>query len=397
MKTKDIENSGKLMNIKELCESAGVSRSTVYHYLRSGLLHSPVKEGPTKQRYNQRHTERIREIRHFREKKKLSLDEIKKMFQVAEGPDNITEKDSDEVRNLIVDKAIELISQRGFAKTKISDIAEELNMGKGTFYLYFKSKEELFLKCIERFSDIFLPRELWEDIRKEKHFFRRSSKRMFYMLESFQTFMGIMGIVKLAIRGTDAEISKAAMDCFQVITEPLIKEMHRNIKAGVVREVDAKFISFLLLGVGEAAGYWRMIHPEYTIEETTEKILDFITKGLTSTAFGNQSAGKAESSNLTIVDQNDNALHIKDAKINGSDYLTGSVGSGRLEIPLRKIIALEMVANESKNKALVIMDSNEQIHIQIDGSETLTGRSSFGNYTISLGDISTIKKERDYS
>ena len=260
MKTEDTENSAKLMNIKELCESAGVSRSTVYHYLRSGLLHSPVKEGPTKQRYNQRHAERIREIRHFREKKKLSLDEIKKMFQVAEGPDNIIEKDSDEVKNLIVDKAIELISQRGFAKTKISDIAEELNMGKGTFYLYFKSKEELFLKCIERFSDIFLPRELWEDIRKEKHFFKRASKRFLYMLDSFQTFMGIMGIVKLAIRGTDAEITKAAMDCFQVITQPLIKEMQRNVEAGVVREVDAQFISFILLGVGEAAGYWRMIH-----------------------------------------------------------------------------------------------------------------------------------------
>ena len=42
------------------------------------------------------------------------------------------------------------------------------------------------------------------------------------------------------------------------------------------------------------------------------------------------------------------------------------------------------------------MNSNEQIHIQIEGSETLTGRSLFGNYTISLGDISAIKKDRDY-
>ena len=84
--------------------------------------------------------------------------------------------------------------------------------------------------------------------------------------------------------------------------------MQRNVEAGVVREVDAQFISFILLGVGEAAGYWRMIHSEYSIEETTEKILDFITKGLSSTAFGNQSAGKAESSNITIVDRNDNAF-----------------------------------------------------------------------------------------
>ena len=89
-------------------------------------------------------------------------------------------------------------------------------------------------------------------------------------------------------------------------------------------------------------------------------------------------------------------LHVKDAKINGNDYLIGRIGGGRLEIPLRKIIALEMVAGDSKNTAQVIMNSNEQIHIQIEGSETLTGRSLFGNYTISLGDISAIKKDRDY-
>lgn len=394
MKAENADNDLKLMNIKELCESAGVSRSTVYHYLRSGLLHPPVKEGPTKLRYDRRHKERLHEIRHFREKKKLSLSEIKKLFQVTTSPDNIIGKDTDEVKTLIVDKAIELISQRGFAKTKISDIAEELNMGKGTFYLYFKNKEELFLKCIERFSDIFLPKALWEDIRKERHFFKRASKRMLYMLQSFQTFMGIMGIVKLAIRGTDKEISKAAMDCFQPITEPLIRELQRNIEAGVVREVDAKFISFILVGVGEAAGYWRMIHPEYSLGETTEKVLDFMTSGLASTAVGNQRVGKAESPEFTVIDQKDNELHIKEVRINGSDQLSGSIGGGRLEIPLRKIEALEMAPGGSASTVLVKMNSNEQIHIEIDGADILTGQSPFGNYTISLADISAINKHR---
>ncbi|BBO81172.1 hypothetical protein DSCO28_17380 [Desulfosarcina ovata subsp. sediminis] len=392
MDVEDAENTSKLMNIKELCEIAGVSRSTVYHYLKSGLLHSPIKEGPTKLRYDQRHNERLQEIRHFREKKKLSLGEIKKIFQVTTSPENILEKNTDEVKNLILDKAIELVSKKGFAKTKISDIAEELNMGKGTFYLYFKNKEELFLKCIERFSDIFLPKVLWEDIRKEKHFFKRSSKRMFYMLQSFHMFMGIIGIVKLAIRGTDAEISKAAMDCFQIITQPLTKELQRNIEAGIVREIDASFISFLLVGVGEAAGYWRMIHPEYSIEETTGKILDFMAKGLASTAVDSQHAEKEDSPKFTVVDQNDNALHLQDIRINGSSLVSGSIGGGCLEVPLERIEVLEKAPAKHENTVLIRMDSEEQIQIQVDGTAVLTGQSSFGKYTISLADINAITK-----
>ncbi len=390
------DQDSKLMSIKELCEATGVSRGAVYHYLKSGLLHSPIKEGPTKLRYDQRHKERIQEIRHFREKKKLSLLEIQKMFQVSASSENILEKDADEVKNLIIDKSIELISRKGFAKTKISDLADELNMGKGTFYLYFKSKEELFLKCIERFKELFVPKEYWEDIKKERYFFKRAYKRMFYMLESFQTFMGIVGIIKLAIRGEDPELSKTAMDCFQEIISPTVKELQRHIESGVVREVDAKFISFILFGVGEAAGYWRMIHPEYTKEETAEKILDFMTKGLASTVEKEQWAEKEASCRFTVVDQNKNILQLKEVRINGSDRLNGNIGNGTVEIPLINIEDLEMVHGESSNSALIKMDSDEKIHIQIDGSAILTGLSFFGNYSNSLGDVARVTKYRNY-
>jgi AcrR family transcriptional regulator len=396
LKAENTNPSLPLMTIKELCEATGVTRSTVYHYLRSGLLHSPIKEGPTKLRYDQRHKERLQEIRHFREKKKLSLTEIQKMFQVSASDENILEKDADEVKNLIIDKAIALISRKGFAKTKISDLAEELNMGKGTFYLYFKSKEELFLKCIERFSDLFLPKELWDDIRKERHFFKRAYKRMFYMLESFQTFMGIVGIVKLAIRGEDPELSRTAMDCFQVIISPTVKEMQRNIESGIVRQVDAQLLSFVLFGVGEAAGYWRMIHPEYTQEETAEKILDFITLGLASNIEKEQWVEKEVSCRFTIVDQNKNTIQLKEVRINGSDQLQGRIGSGTLQIPLLNIEDLEMAHSESGESAQIKMASDEKINVQIDSSAILTGQSSFGNYSISLGDVAKVKKYNNY-
>lgn len=44
----------------------------------------------------------------------------------------------------ILKAALECFSERGFAATKLDDIAARADVTKGTLYLYFKSKEEIF-------------------------------------------------------------------------------------------------------------------------------------------------------------------------------------------------------------------------------------------------------------
>jgi TetR/AcrR family fatty acid metabolism transcriptional regulator len=44
----------------------------------------------------------------------------------------------------ILDAAIRMFAKKGAAGTKIQDIAEEAGIGKGTIYLYYKNKEEIF-------------------------------------------------------------------------------------------------------------------------------------------------------------------------------------------------------------------------------------------------------------
>ena len=54
------------------------------------------------------------------------------------------------MRNRIIHAAIESFGQTGFDRTKMDDIAKRLGLSKGTLYLYFKSKEDLFLAICER-------------------------------------------------------------------------------------------------------------------------------------------------------------------------------------------------------------------------------------------------------
>lgn len=49
----------------------------------------------------------------------------------------------------IVQSAIVLFRKKGFNNTSMTEIADHAELSKGTLYIYFKSKEELFFKILE--------------------------------------------------------------------------------------------------------------------------------------------------------------------------------------------------------------------------------------------------------
>lgn len=51
-------------------------------------------------------------------------------------------------RSKIIETAQKQFTKFGFHETKLDTIAKEADVGKGTLYLYFKSKEDLFFSCI---------------------------------------------------------------------------------------------------------------------------------------------------------------------------------------------------------------------------------------------------------
>jgi AcrR family transcriptional regulator len=48
----------------------------------------------------------------------------------------------------IVEAALKVFARDGFAGTRLEDVAAEVGISKGTIYLYFDNKEELFKACV---------------------------------------------------------------------------------------------------------------------------------------------------------------------------------------------------------------------------------------------------------
>lgn len=67
-------------------------------------------------------------------------------------------KEYDERRNEILDTAERLFHTKGYEKSTVNDILKEIAIAKGTFYHYFKSKEEVLDAIVSRYTDIVISR-----------------------------------------------------------------------------------------------------------------------------------------------------------------------------------------------------------------------------------------------
>lgn len=74
---------------------------------------------------------------------------------MQETPTNTSNSSKSEKANdkadLLMKAALEVFLEKGFHPTRIEDIIARAKVGKGTFYLYYKNKEEVVDRCMENF------------------------------------------------------------------------------------------------------------------------------------------------------------------------------------------------------------------------------------------------------
>ncbi len=67
----------------------------------------------------------------------------------------VTQKRKEAKRQLILDTAVKVFAAKGYHNTTVKDIVDEASVSVGSFYFYFKSKEDLFAELytniVERF------------------------------------------------------------------------------------------------------------------------------------------------------------------------------------------------------------------------------------------------------
>ncbi|MDQ0233263.1 TetR/AcrR family transcriptional regulator [Metabacillus malikii] len=82
-------------------------------------------------------------------------------------------KDYEERRNEILDTAEKLFTKKGYEKCTVNDILREISIAKGTFYYYFKSKQEVLEAIVTRYTDFMMTKVqavMNQDLQPEQKF-----------------------------------------------------------------------------------------------------------------------------------------------------------------------------------------------------------------------------------
>ena len=157
---------------------------------------------------------------------------------------------SDLRKKQIVDSAKKLFSQSGYYETHVESILREAKIGKGTFYLYFKNKEDLFITILDEFLTA------WEeDLKRIGEEENPLDLRKFYravLKRSFGYFMQDLPISNILLR-----VGPGTNDTFEPFIERFENQvlticmdyLKQGIEAGLFREdLDVDLVGNVLAG-----------------------------------------------------------------------------------------------------------------------------------------------------
>uniref|UniRef100_A0A7C5SWT3 TetR/AcrR family transcriptional regulator n=1 Tax=Thermocrinis ruber TaxID=75906 RepID=A0A7C5SWT3_9AQUI len=153
-----------------------------------------------------------------------------------------------------------LFSQKGYYATSVEDIVESAGFSKGTFYFYFKSKEELFKSLVEEMH-LNIVKRLENFLEKELPLEDALSEYAKVFLEDIYQNRHIAQIFLFQLVGTNEEFRKLYYTKVSHFRELLTKMVDRAIQRGEINYKNAENI------VNLYAGFLRMLVLEYVFRE----------------------------------------------------------------------------------------------------------------------------------
>jgi len=269
----------KHMKMSELSIRAKKPAATIRYYARQGLLPEPIKTSKTMSYYTVDHLERLNQIDAL-QKQGHSLEEIGRVVKLNTGENHSREKPEtiySSKRDIIAKAAVDLFREKDYDTTTIDDIVARAGIGKGTFYKFFKGREELFLECAAH---------VFYDIARDEPAISEEPdgiKRLWNRAHSFlQRHLHIIDMLNLA-RGTSISNNtgsgKMLDDIMHNITAPIESDLLMAAKQGKIHFKDLHVLAHLLMGAMEYFYYYLQIHPEADTDSVLMKSWNILFGG----------------------------------------------------------------------------------------------------------------------
>ena len=197
-------------------------------------------------------------------------------------PKTFTDSERTYIKNRLMEEAKLCLSQFGIRKTTVDELVKRVNIPKGTFYLFYESKELLFFDVFCKFHDELQAKLISKIavIREDINLLLLTELilELYKLVEkSFMLRFLTNGEMELLIRKLPPELAKSHSERDDFSVEQLLS-LVPNFKA-----VNAKAFSAALRGI-----FLSMLHKHEIGEEVFDDALKIMIHGVVIQMFGGE-------------------------------------------------------------------------------------------------------------
>ncbi len=195
--------------------------------------------------------------------------------------DQQTDRRVRRTRQALQDALISLILEQGYDSVTIEEITNRANLGRTTFYLHFRDKEELLLQAVEAIVEDFiakhgadLEREISPKTALEKVRLNLEEGILYHIFEHARENADLY---KVMLRGEGS--SKAAEKMRTLISEEAIKRL--QYRPGMETKIPLDFFGSYFAGaLIEVVTWWLEQDQPYEVESMVEYFQQLFIFGL---------------------------------------------------------------------------------------------------------------------
>jgi AcrR family transcriptional regulator len=188
-------------------------------------------------------------------------------------------------RRRILDAAEEVFGEFGYYEASISEITRRAGIAQGTFYIYFRSKHEVFAEVVE-------------DIGKRLRAATRAAiaeapDRLEAERRGFAAFFEFVAAhrrIYQIVQEAERIAPEAAHSYYRGFSQGYERALRAAMEAGTIRPMDPEAVTYALMGISHFVALRWIVWPQQGDEspenaaglpdEVFASVMDFITHGL---------------------------------------------------------------------------------------------------------------------
>lgn len=182
-------------------------------------------------------------------------------------------------RRAIFQAAEQVLGEYGYSRAGIAEITRRAGVAQGTFYVHFKSKEELIYGVVR-----FLSHELRRELRRATDKLSDRRDQEVQGMRTFFQFLGQHSLIYRIVSESEAIVPESAHYYYGKLASGYTASLARGVEAGEIRSFPLDFLGSALMGIHHMIGLRWLVwssasHPEVPRQVVADAV-EMVLSGL---------------------------------------------------------------------------------------------------------------------